>query len=161
MCNRTQINQQPIMWKGTLGAGFSPPARANYFLWAKLQQISHKYLRKGRQRTCSLYPWHKVTPGIVFGRQRGRLYAGDTRSHSCASDPASNLSSLRGAVPRSALPRSILNEQAQVCPMMPAAEKWTYSNVTWSKANFSAVIKSQTLFQEMFSHKCPAFQAIQ
>lgn len=161
MCNRTQIKQQPITWKGTLGVGFLAPTRTNYFLWAKLQQISYKYLRKGKQRTRSLYPWHKVTPGIVFGRQCGRLYAGDTRSHSCVSDPASNLSSLRGAVPRSALPRSILKEQAQVRPMMSAAEKWTYSNVTWSKANFSPVIKSQTLFQERFSHECPAFQAIQ
>lgn len=95
MSNRTQIKQQPITWKGTLGAGFLAPTRTNYFLWAKLQQISYKYLRKGKQRTRSSYPWHKVTPGIIFGRQCGRLYAGDTRSHSCVSDPASNLSSER------------------------------------------------------------------
>lgn len=67
----------------------------------------------------------------------------------------------RGAVPRSVFPLNILNEQTQVCPMIPAAEKGTCSSVTWSKANFSPVIKSQTLFQEMFSHECPAFQAIQ
>lgn len=148
MCKRTQINKWPITWKGTLGVGFLPPSTANYFLWAKLQQISYKYLRKGRQRTCSLCPRHKATPGIVFGRQSGRLHAGDTRSHGCVSDPASKMSSLRGAVPRSALPQSILNEQTQGCPMMPAAEIWTYSNVTWSKANFSPVIKSEILFQE-------------
>lgn len=29
---------------------------------------------------------------IVSGRQRGRLYAGDTRSHGCVSDPASKIS---------------------------------------------------------------------
>lgn len=131
------------------------PHYSQVFLWAKLQQISYKYLRKGRQRTCSLYLRHKVTPGIVFGRQCGRLYAGDTRSHGSVSDPASSMSSLRGAVPRSALPWSILNEQTQVCPMIPAAEKGTCSTVTWSKANFSPVIKSQTLFQERFQSWMP------
>lgn len=130
MCNRTQINKQPIIRKDTLGVGFLPPTRAKYFLWAKLQQISYKFLRKGRQRTRALYLRHKVTPGTVFGRQCGRLHAGDTRSHSCVSDPASNISSQRGAVPM--LPQSILNEQTQVCPMMSAAEKATHPNVTRS-----------------------------
>lgn len=118
MCNNT--NKQTANYEeGHLGCWGLPPTRAKYFLWAKLQQISYKFLRKGRQRTCSLYLRHKVTPGIAFGRHCGRLYAGDTRSHSCVSDPASNMSSRRGAVPRSALPQSILNEQTQVCPMMP------------------------------------------
>lgn len=126
------------MRKGTFGVGFYPPLESSIFSEPNYSRSAYKYVRKGRQRTCCLYPRHKVTSGIVLGRQCGRLYAGDTRHHGCVSDQAS---SMRHAVPRSAIPLSILNEQNQVCPMIPAAEKGAYSKVTWSKANFSPVIK--------------------
>lgn len=148
------------MRKGTLVVGFSPPLQPSIFSEPNYSRSHTSTSGKG-DKESALCTWGtKWLQGLFLAGNVADCMQ-EIQEAMAVCDPASSMSSLRGAVPRSALPWSILNDQSQVRPMIPAAEKGTCSSVTWSKANFSPVIKSQTLFQEKFSHECRAFQAIQ
>lgn len=109
---------------GELGVGIFPPLELAIFSEPNYGRSYTSTSGKGEatQRTCSSYPSHKVI-------SRGLFLADCIQEIQEAmtvflSQPAKSvLRDGRGTVPRSALLQSILNEQARVSPMMPAAEK--------------------------------------
>ena len=62
-------------------------------IMADLTQVPQERERQDKEPALCT-PGTKQLWRIVFSRQHGRLYAGDTRSHGCVSDPASKISPL-------------------------------------------------------------------
>lgn len=111
-----------------MGVGVFPPLELAIFSEPNYGRSYTSTSGKGEatQRTCSSYPSHKVISRGLFlaGNVADRIQEIQEAMTVFLTQPAKSvLWDGRGTVPRSALLQSILNEQARVSPMMPAAEK--------------------------------------